>query len=196
MSATRKTDPVLARRARVMVGLVQQGLVGKRLDMSVRREKRFGTWFYRKWVRTPDGRKVRIFGTPKAEGLPETRAGAEEAERRAITRVLNTGEPKKLVATKKEVPTVREFHEVFLAASQINNKPSSVESKEKLLRVHIVPRLGDLRLDQVTYAVIEDFKIALSKRRINIDKTYETLKRVTKVDAESPRMLSAKTINN
>lgn len=56
--------------------------------MSVRREKRFGTWFYRKWVRTPDGRKVRIFGTPRAEGLPETRAGAEEAERRAITRVL------------------------------------------------------------------------------------------------------------
>ena len=74
--------------------------------MSVRRDKRFGTWFYRKWVRTPDGRKVRIFGTPKAEGLPETRVGAEEAERRAITRVLNTGEQNRLVATPKEVPTV------------------------------------------------------------------------------------------
>ena len=49
--------------------------------------------------------------------------------------------------------------------------------------MHLVPLLGDLRLDQVTYAVVEDFKIALSKRRINIDKTYQTLKRITKVDA-------------
>ena len=94
------------------------------------------------------------------------------------------------------MPTIRAFHEVFHEASRINNKPSSVETKEKHLRVHIVPLLGDLRLDQVTYAVVEDFKIALSKRRINIDKTYATLKRVTKVDAKSPRTLSAKTINN
>jgi integrase len=179
-----------------MVAVVQQGLVGRQLTMSVRRDKQFGTYFYRKWVRTPDGHKVRIFGTPKADGLPETRAGAEEAERRAINRVLNTGELKKPVLITKEVPTIRAFHEVFLEASRINNKPSSVETKEKHLRVHIVPLLGDLRLDQVTYAVVEDFKIALSKRRINIDKTYATLKRITQVDAKSPRMLSAKSINN
>lgn len=100
-----------------MVRAVLQGLVGKRLDMSVRREKRFGTWFYRKWVRTPEGHKVRVFGTPKADGLPETRAGAEEAERRAINRVLNKGELKRLVPTKTEVPTVRAFHEVFLGVA-------------------------------------------------------------------------------
>ena len=56
----------------------------------------------------------------------------------------------------------------------------------------IVPRLGDLRLDQVTYAVIEDFKIGLAKTRINTDKSY----RVAKIDAKSSRLLSAKTINN
>lgn len=160
--------------------------------MSVRRDKRFGSWFYRKWVRTPDGCKVRIFGTPKAEGLPETRAGAEEAERRAITRVLATGDQKPIAIVTKEVPTVREFHEVFLAGSRINNKPSSVDSKEKLLRVHILPRLGDLRLDEVTYAVIEDFKVALAKTPINLCKTYVGVEMVTK----SPRRLSAKTINN
>jgi integrase len=160
--------------------------------MSVRRDKRFGTWFYRKWVRTPDGRKVRIFGTPKTEGLPENRDGAEEAERRAIERVLNTGEAKQPVAAKKEVPTIREFREVFLATSRITNKPSSVATKEKLLRVHILPHLGGLRLDQVTYAVIEDFKVALAGRAINTDKTYRDVKIATK----SPRRLSAKTINN
>ena len=180
-----------------MVALVQ-GLVGRNLTMSVRRDKRNGNYFYRKWVRTPDGRKVRVFGTPKADGLPETRAGAEEAERRAINRVLNTGEPKKLVPIKKEVPTVREFHEVFLEASRINNKPSSVVTKEIILRMHIVPRLGDLRLDQVTYAVIEDFKIALAKTPVhNAEKTYGIVKRQKQGKPEKPsRLLSAKTVNN
>lgn len=157
--------------------------------MSVRRDTRFGTWFYRKWVRTPDGRKVRIFGTPKSEGLPETRVGAEEAERRAIARVLETGDPKPVT---KEVPTIDEFHKVFLAASTIINKPSSVESKEKLLRFHIVPRLGHLRLDQVTYAVIEDFKLALAQTPINTGKTYVGAKQ----DTKSTKKLSKKSINN
>ena len=105
-----------------MVALVLQGLVGKRLDMSVRRDKRWNTWFYRKTVRTPNGRVVRIYGTPKAEGLPETRAGAEEAERRAITRVLNTGTATKPVPERKEVPTVRELSKIFIETSQIKNK--------------------------------------------------------------------------
>jgi len=160
--------------------------------MSVRRDKRFGTWFYRKWVRTPDGRKVRIFGTPKSEGLPETRPGAEEAERRAIARVLETGDPKPVVEPKKEVPTIEEFHKVFLASSSIINKPSSVDSKERLLRFHIVPRLGHLRLDEVTYAVIEDFKLALARTPINTGKTYVGVK----LENKSTKTLSGKTINN
>jgi integrase len=190
-----------------MLSLVQQALVERKLDMSVRREKRYGTWFYRKWVRKPDGRKVRIFGTPKAEGLPDTRAGAEEAERRAINRVMETGEPNKPVVVKKEVPTVRAFHEVFLAASRIVNKPSSVDTKEMIFRVHILPRLGDLRLDEVTYAVIEDFKIALSETPVqNVEKTYGIKKARAKgkttdakgkpLDEKPVRLLSPKTINN
>jgi hypothetical protein len=47
--------------------------------------------------------------------LPETRAGAEEAERRAIARVLETGDPKPVVETKEEVPTIEEFYKLFLA---------------------------------------------------------------------------------
>ncbi|MCW5801765.1 MAG: site-specific integrase [Deltaproteobacteria bacterium] len=175
-----------------MLALVQWALVERRLEMSVRRDKRFGSWFYRKWVRTPDGRKVRIFGTPKVEGLPETRVGAEEAERRAIERVLESGEAKPPAPTLKEVPTVGEFYAVFLASSRLTNKPSSIQSKEKVFRIHILPRLGDLRLDQVTYAVIEDFKVALSETAINTGKTY----RDVKIAPKSARRLSAKTINN
>lgn len=90
------------------------------------------------------------------------------------------------------MPTIEEFSKVFLATSAIINKPSSVASKEKLLRFHIVPRLGHLRLDQVTYAVIEDFKLALAQTPINTGKTYVGLK----LDPKSKKTLSGKTINN
>jgi hypothetical protein len=46
-------------------------------------------------------------------------------------------------------------------------------------------RSGDVRRDR-------GLKIALSKRRINSDKSY----RKSKIDPKSKRMLSAKTINN
>lgn len=119
-------------------------------------------------------------------------AGAEEAERRAIVRVLETGDPKPVVETKKEVPTIEKFYKLFLAASLIINKPSSVDSKEKLLRFHIVPRLGKLRLDEVTYAVFEDFKLALAQTPINTGKEYVGVK----LENKSTKTLSGKTINN
>ena len=126
-------------------------------------------------------------GTPKAEGLPETRAGAEEAERRAITRVLNTGEPKKPVATKKEVPTVREFSKTFIELARIQNKPSSVDAKNAALNCHLLPAIGDLPIDRVTYAVIEDLKLALAKKKIS---------RVDPDKIDSARTLAPKTVNN
>ncbi|MEO8551170.1 MAG: tyrosine-type recombinase/integrase [Kofleriaceae bacterium] len=166
---------------------MQQALVGKRFDMSVRRDKRWNTWFYRKAVRTPNGHVVRIFGTPKAEGLPETRAGAEEAERRAITRVLNTGTATKPVPERKEVPTVRELSKIFIETSQIKNKASSVDAKNAILRCHLLPLIGDLPVDRVTYPVIEDLKLALVKK---------TISRVAKDKLETARTLSPKTVNN
>lgn len=71
--------------------------------------------------------------TSEGEGLPETRAGAEESERRSHHPLLETGEPKKHI-THKEVPTVREFYTVFLDLAD-QNKPSSVESNEVILRM-------------------------------------------------------------
>jgi len=72
--------------------------------------------------------------------------------------------------------------------------------------MHIRPHLGHLKLDAVTYAVIEDFKIALSKTPImNAEKTRGNLlrkraKRVNPDPTAKPdnrlRCLSPKTINN
>lgn len=129
--------------------------------MPVRRDSRSGGWFFRKMVRLPDGRRVRIFGVPDTHGLPNTKQGASEAEHRAITRVLQNGEVKPTPPPTKEVPTVKEFQKLYLELSAIDNKPSSVDTKEMLLRRHIVPFFGDKRLDAVTYSGIQDFKVKM-----------------------------------
>lgn len=133
--------------------------------MSVRRDKRNGRWFYRKQIRFPDGRRQRIFGVPTTDGLPDTKAGAGEAERLAIQRVLSNGSTKPLAPLPeptKEIPTVQQFAPLFLELSQVTNKPSSVRSKIIAMRDHIQPRLGTLRLDEVTYREIEDLKLHLA----------------------------------
>jgi integrase len=132
--------------------------------MPVRRDPRNGGWFFRSMVRMPDGRRVRIFGVPATYGLPNTKVGATEAERREILRVINTGVVKPKPPPKKEVPTVRAFAPIFLEASRVRNKPSSVESKQTILERHVLPVYGDHKLDALDYAAIEDLKVALAKK--------------------------------
>ncbi len=70
------------------------------------------------------------------------------------------------------MPTVEEFATTFLSLSAMDNKPSSVESKNQILRTHLRPFFGKRRLDDVTYASIQDFKAKklsdeLSKKSTN-----------------------------
>jgi len=134
--------------------------------MPIRRDSRNGRWFFRTNVRTPEGLMKRVSGTPGVPGpyheQPNTKVGAQEAERRAVARILN-GEcvrPRAAKQRKKVVPTLNEFADgVFLPKSKLENKHSSYLSKESILRIHIRPTLGDRRLDQIKYADIEDLKI-------------------------------------
>jgi integrase len=64
---------------------------------------------------------------------------------------------------KPSIPTIRDFVPVYLASSRLGNKISWYLTKKSILTTHIVPRLGDLRLDEITFAVVEDFKIALAE---------------------------------
>jgi hypothetical protein len=66
---------------------------------AVVRDSRDGTWRYRKVVKLPDGRKVRINGTPAIN----TKQAAEAAERAHIIRALDPE------SELKEVPTFEEF---------------------------------------------------------------------------------------
>jgi integrase len=166
-----------------MVARHMQGLVGKCIAMTARRDKRNGHWFFRKMVRLPGGLRKRIYGVAVHCGQPNTKAGAEEAERLEQRSVLSTGEaqptPTPLPA-KKEVPTLKEFATTFLESSRVANKPSTVESKELVLRQHILPRLGTLRLDEISYEQIEDLKVhvATAKRKSGKTRSPKTVNNI------------------
>jgi len=61
---------------------------------------------------------------------------------------------------KKEVPTLREFAPRFLDGHARANrqKPSGIAAKEVLLRVHLVPRLGQKPLDRITNEDVQRLK--------------------------------------
>lgn len=118
--------------------------------MPAYQDRKTKRWRYRKWVRTPDGRRIRITGTPPTN----TKAAAEHEERMHILRVTN---PAALpAAPEKEVPTVREYKKTFLAASAAD-KPSSVASTEQILDAYILGFFGDARLDAIRQSDVDAF---------------------------------------
>ncbi len=142
--------------------------------MPVRRDSRNGAWFFRTTVKTLDGKKQRLSGTPGVPGafhdLPATKIGAQEAERRAIQQLIA---PKP--ETKQEVPTFKEwFKGRFWKEWVVGrcNKPSEVRSKNIIFDKHLEPRFGPMTLDKITTPEVASFRadlvaIKLSKKRIN-----------------------------
>jgi len=160
--------------------------------MTVSRDR--GRWRYRTTAYYSDGTPVRISGS--APPYDDNRQKALEMEREHCERMraLRPGAPQEetthhnsITTTPSEppkpaVPTVQEFQAIYLDSARLGNKPSTLVSKETICRLHILPRLGHLRLDEVSYAVIEDLKLALSKTQAT--------------HVKAPRTLSAKTIHN
>jgi integrase len=100
----------------------------------------------------PDGQVREIRRTSPVN----TRRGAEEYERQLRTRLLNGSLEK---ASRPEADlTVAQFADRFLDWSAINNKPSTVYAKRIVVREHLLPAFGALRLDAVLFAAIETYK--------------------------------------
>jgi integrase len=136
--------------------------------MTVARDR--GTWRYRTTAYYANGRPIRIWGSAPRYENTRDKAQAMEAEHVKRIRSLMPGQegPTQQTeagaspeATKPPVPTVAEFAPTYLDACRINLKRSTMITKECDFRNHIVPMLGHLRLDEVTYAVLEDFKKSL-----------------------------------
>ncbi|MEP6654537.1 MAG: site-specific integrase [Myxococcales bacterium] len=134
--------------------------------MSVLRDVRDGRWRYRKPIHLPNGRSVRISGTPAIS----TKIAAEAAEREHIQRVLS---PSPEHVAKTEVPKFESFAEEFMSTyAKANNKPSEQVAKRSILSNHLIPAFGSLPLDQITVQDVERMKARmlakeLSRKRVN-----------------------------
>jgi len=142
--------------------------------MSVMRDYRDGTWRYRKVVKLPDGRKVRLTGTPAIN----TKQAAEAAERLHISRALDP------TAQKKEVPTFAKFVDdrwwtTYPAAA--GNRSTTKTEKEIHLRLHLKPMLGGVPLDKVRGEVVSQTLAALRAKGLgekSIKNILGTLRRI------------------
>jgi integrase len=151
--------------------------------MPARRDPRTGGWFFRKTLKTPDGKKRSLFGTPGVPGpyqeLAPTKVGAEEAEARAILQALAEVPAAAALAPtparQEEVLTFEEwFHGRFWTEWVIaqKNKPSEVLSKRSIYRVHLGPAFGRMPLNAIDFPTIARFRAkliesGLSDKRIN-----------------------------
>jgi hypothetical protein len=112
-----------------------------------------------------------------------TKLDAEKAEREHIQRVLAPPKSGEETTHKEEVPTFDKFADEFMATyAATNNRPSENAAKNKVLRIHLRPAFGSMRLDAITVREIEKLKADLLQqpaRRLAV-----------------PRLLSRKTINN
>ena len=121
--------------------------------MAVRRVKT--KWFVDFRFQYADGTVERI---RKCSPI-QSRAGAEEFEHQLRTSMMT---PSRIT---KEVPKfsayAAEFLETYVLA---NNKPSERSMKACILKHHLVPAFGEMRLDSIRLHPIEVFKASLLKK--------------------------------
>jgi integrase len=98
----------------------------------------------------PSGRLQRV----KKASPVNTRRGAEQFERTIRQSMLEGTFGKEA----HEAPTLKRFSERFLKHAITNNKPSSVKTKQDILRKHLIPTFGHRRLDDIGPEQIEGFK--------------------------------------
>ena len=86
--------------------------------------------------------------------------------------------------TRREVPKLHEFANRFLDgyARANRHKPSGVAAKETILRVHLVPLIGNRRLDQITNEDVHRLKHRLRHRSPKtVNNVLTTLSKLLKV---------------
>ena len=147
--------------------------------MSVRvRPYRRGGWEIDILVELPDGTKLRERKkSPVSSKSGSLRWG--QARERELLR--NGGKVKNLA------PTLSEFAPRFMEGYAVANrhKPSGLRLKEIMLRVHLLPHLGDKRLDKIRSEDIQDIKKRLCGRSPStVNNALTVLRRLLKVAIE------------
>ena len=123
--------------------------------MPVQKDKH-GRWRYRTVVRLPDGRKVRISGTPELN----TKAAAQDEERLHIQRLKNPTMAKPAAPKFGEFFNGRFWQEWVIARK---NKPGEMEEKRRVYERYLRPRFANKRLDEIRDDDVLRLQAELSK---------------------------------
>jgi integrase len=108
-----------------------------------------------------DGRMRRV----RRVSAVQTRRAAEKLEHEIREGLTRAGSAE--LADPADVPTLAEFSQRFMTTyAATNNKLSEVESKRMILRVHLVPELGDCRLDRIGPPEIEAYKAKKLEKKL------------------------------
>jgi integrase len=105
---------------------------------------------------TPSGKWDR-----KRVGFKGSKAHAKRRANELLAEIVNGVDEQ--ITEQKEVPTLAEFESKFITHHvEANNlKPTTVATYKRRLRLHLVPKLGHLRLDQIDRGVVQDLKAQL-----------------------------------
>jgi integrase len=129
-----------------------------------------------------DGKLRRVRKTARVQN----KRAAEQLEREIRDQLLKAGDPKGPAPA--DVPTLAEFVERFMGTyASTNNKPSEIQSKESILRVHLVPALGELKLNRIDPAQIEAYKakkLAAKLKRKTINNHLTVLRKMLSTACE------------
>lgn len=161
--------------------------------MSVRRRKwrdpKTGSvrerWMIDVVVVLDDGTEKRV-----REVAPIQNKRAAEKYEREVRLKLETGSAvrKEVHREPAAVPKFAAFSEVFMKTyAKTNNKPSEVATKESMLKNHLLPAFGKLRLDAIGPERIEGFKAKKLEEELapkTINNLLTVLRRILAVAAE------------
>ncbi len=148
------------------------------MSVTVRPYRR-GGWEVDIRVQFPDGSQRRERKKLSVTSKSAAQRWAEERERHLIRH----GPPQ----PKKEVPTLKEFASRFVNgyARANRQKPSTIFSKEMVLRVHLIPFVGHKRLDAITNEDVQRLKEWLqAKSPKTVNNVLAVLSRLLKVAVE------------
>jgi hypothetical protein len=139
-------------------------------------------WYVDVKVFGKDGRARRV----QRVSPIQNRRAAEKLEHEIREELLNAKADEG--SRELRVPQFAEFAERFMTTYAItNNKPSEVSAKGTILRVHLLPEFGALRLDQIGSAEVEAYKAKklLAKRaRKSINNHLTVLRKILSTAVE------------
>ena len=124
---------------------------------------------------TPKGRRVFIlqyWANGRARRITLGRYGSDLTVEQARTKarrlrgqVADGGDPAADRADARAMPTLAAFSKRYLVEhAEVKKKPSSVESDERNLRLHVLPALGHLRMDRIARADVARFHAAMKDK--------------------------------